>query len=152
TAVIAFNYAGNKFVGSLYPNDAQLYQTNLSGGVVTTFGTPIPGANNEIVLGVATNQAGWTSGNVFAGSGANGQIYQFANSGGSPTLFATLPVAAGQVRGILFDPGSTFSGNMLVSTTSGNIYQLTSGGSVIPLASIGADTEGMDIAGSAWGK
>jgi hypothetical protein len=151
TSVIAFNYAGNKFVGSLYPNDNQLYQTNLSGTGVTTFGSPVPGASGEIVLGVSTNQAGWTAGDVYAGSGNNGNIYHYSNSGGVPTLFATLPGGAGAIRQILFDPGSTFSGNMLVSTTSGQIYQLASGGSFSLLANIGTDTEGMDIAGSAWG-
>jgi len=150
TSVIAFNYAGNKFVGSLYPSDPQLYQTNLTGGGVTAFGTPVPGASGEIVLGVSTSNFG-TAGDVYAGSQSNTQIYHYANSGGSPTLFATLPGGAGAIRQIFFDPGSSFGGNMLVTTSSGQIYQVTSTGSFSLLANIGADTEGMDIAGSAWG-
>jgi len=150
TSVIAFNYAGNKFVGSLYPSDPQLYQTNLTGGGVQAFGTPVPGASGEIVLGVSTKSFG-TAGDVYAGSESGTQIYHYANSGGSPTLFATLPGGAGDIRQIFFDPGSSFGGNMLVTTSSGQIYQVTSTGSFSLLANIGADTEGMDIAGSAWG-
>lgn len=98
TSVIAFNYAGNKFVGSVYPNTNQLYQTNLTGGGVTTFGSPIPGAGGEIVVGAGLGQAGFTAGSIYAGSQNNLQIYQFANSGGTPTLFTTLPGGAGVVR------------------------------------------------------
>jgi hypothetical protein len=55
------------------------------------------------------------------------------------------------VRQILFDPGSTFGGNMLVSTDAGNIYRITSTGTVTLLKAIGQDTEGMDIAPSTFG-
>jgi hypothetical protein len=151
-ATIAFTYAGNKFVGSVYNGDYQLYQTNLSGGGVTPFGTPVPGSGVfEVVLGASTGNGGFTNGNVFAGSGANGNIYQYANAGGAPSLFASLPGPAGQVRQIFFDPGSGFGGNMLVSTTSGGIYKVDHTGAVSLLASVGADAEGMDIAPSDWG-
>jgi hypothetical protein len=43
-------------------------------------------------------------------------------------LFATLPGTAGQVRQIFFDPGSSFGGDMLVTTTSGNVYRVNSSG------------------------
>jgi hypothetical protein len=39
-----------------------------------------------------------------------------------------------------------------VTTTSGRIYTVDSGGNVNLLANIGADTEGMDIASSAYGQ
>ena len=152
-STIAFNYAGNKFVGTVY-FDNQLYSTNLTGGAVTTFGAPLPessAAVGEVVLGASLGQAGFASGNLFVGSQADGKIYQYANSGGAPALFATLPGGSGVVRQIFFDPGSTFGGNMLVSTTSGNIYEVTSAGAVSLLASVGEDTEGMDIAPSSWG-
>jgi hypothetical protein len=153
-STIAFTYAGDKFVGSVYfgPDNNQLYQTNLGGGGVTQFGSPIPLASGEVVVGASLGQGGFPSGNVYAGSQANGQIYQFSNSGGAPALFATLPPAAGAVRQIFFDPGSTFGGNMIVSTTSGNIYKVNSLGVPTLLASVGEDTEGLDIATSAWGK
>jgi hypothetical protein len=41
---------------------------------------------------------------------------------------------------------------MLVTTTSGNIYNVNSSGTPTLLASVGEDTEGMDIAPSSWGK
>jgi hypothetical protein len=40
---------------------------------------------------------------------------------------------------------------MLVTTTLGNIYEINSSGTVALLASVGEDTEGMDIATTAWG-
>lgn len=44
---IGFSYAGNKFVGSNYFNN-QLYQTDLSGGSLLAFGSPIPIASGSI--------------------------------------------------------------------------------------------------------
>ncbi len=153
-STIAFNYAGNKFVGSVYfgADNNQLYSTSLTGGSVTQFGSPIPGASSELVVGASLGNGGFPVGDIYAGSDANGQIYHYANSGGSPSLFATLPAAAGNVRQVFFDPGSTFGGNMLVTTTSGNIYKVNSSGTSTLLASVGEDTEGMDIAPSNWGS
>jgi len=153
TSTIAFNYAGNKFVGSVYFNN-QLYSTSLTGGSVATFGAPLPESSSsvgEVVVAASLGQAGFASGDVYAGSGADGKIYQFTNSGSSQSLFTTLPGTAGQVRQIFFDPGSSFGGNMLVTTTSGNVYKVDSTGVATLLASVGEDTEGMDIATSAWG-
>jgi len=151
---IAFNFAGNKFVGSVYfgPNLAQLYSTNLTGGNVQLFSTPIPTAGDEVVLGASLGQGGFPTGDIYAGSGGSGNIYHISNAGGTPTLFATLPGGAGQVRQIFFDPGSSFGGNMLVTTTSGNIYEVDHLGDVSLLASVGEDTEGMDISPSTWGS
>lgn len=152
-STIAFNYAGNDFVGSVYFSN-QLYSTNLTGGNVTPFGSPLPessGSVGEVVVGAGLGQAGFAKGDIYAGSEADGNIYHYASAGGAPSLFATLPVGSGGVRQIFFDPGSSFSGNMLVTTSSGHIYQINSSGSVSLLASIGEDTEGMDIAPSTWG-
>jgi len=154
TSTIAYNYAGNRFVGSVYFNN-QLYQTSLTGGSVATFGAPLPESSSsvgEVVVAASLGQAGFASGDVYAGSGADGKIYQFSNSGSSQSLFATLPGAAGTVRQIFFDPGSSFGGDMLVTTTSGNIYKVNSSGAATLVASVGEDTEGMDIATSAWGS
>lgn len=150
---IAFTYAGDEFVGSTYYSN-QLYSTSLTGGSVVAFGSPLPvssGSVGEVVIGASLGNGGFPSGGVFVGSEASGTIYQYANSGGVPTVFATLPGAAGDVRQIFFDPGSTFGGNMLVTTTSGNVYEVTSAGVVSLLASVGEDTEGMDIAPSTFG-
>jgi hypothetical protein len=153
TSTIAFNYAGNQFVGSVY-FDNQLYSTSLSGGGVTTFGAHLPESSSsvgEVVVAASLGQAGFASGDVYAGSGADSNIYHYTNSGASMNLFTTLPTASGSVRQIFFDPGSSFGGDMLVTTSSGHIYRVSSSGVVSLVASVGEDTEGMDIATSAWG-
>ena len=160
TSTIGFSYAGNEFVGSVY-YDNQLYSTNPGGGAVAAFGTPlgtgtVPGVQAsasvaEVVLGASLGQAGFPTGDIYAGSGEDGYIFHYTNNGSSQTLFATLPGGSGQVRQIFFDPGSSFGGNMLVTTTLGNIYEINSSGTVALLASVGEDTEGMDIATTAWG-
>jgi hypothetical protein len=157
---IAFNYTGTMFVGSEY-FDNQLYSTNLSGGAVAKFGTPLGTGTSagvqssasvaEVVVAASLGQAGFAQGDVYSGSGANGDIFHYNANGTSQSLFATLPSGSGAVRQIFFDPGTSFGGNMLVTTTSGNIYKVNSAGSSSLLASIGEDTEGMDIATSAWG-
>ena len=149
---IAFNYAGNKFVGSVYfgPNNLQLYSTDLTGHNVQKFGAPLPSGSGEVVVGASLGQAGFAQGNIFTGSSGGLNIYQYSNDGSSQSLFATLP-SGGGIRQIFFDPGSSFGGNMLVTTSTGNIFKVSSTGTVTPLANIGEDTEGMDIAPSTWG-
>ena len=149
---IGFAYAGNKFVGSVYfgANNAQLYSTDLAGGNVQQFSSPIPTAGGEVVLAGSLGKGGFPTGDIYTGSQVNGNIYHISNAGGAPTLFAS--GLAGGVRGILFDTGSSFGGDMLVTTNSGNIYRVNSAGAVTVLASLAEDTEGMDIATSAWGS
>src|SRR5205807_4320303 len=79
------------------------------------------------------------------------QIYHYLNDGSSVSLFVTLPAIAGDIRQIFFDPGSSFGGNMLVTTNSGRIFEVSSAGVATQIANIGQDTEGLDIATSAWG-
>jgi hypothetical protein len=155
TNTIGFTYAGNKFVGSVYfgANNLQLYSTDLNGGSVAKFGSPMPAGSGsgEVVLAGSLGKGGFGTGDIYA-SPASTSIFKYANSGGAPSLFATLPGEAGQSRQIFFDPGSSFGGSMIVTTTSGRIYTVDSGGTVTQLVNIGADTEGMDIASSAYGK
>ena len=153
TNTIGFTYAGNKFVGSVYfgGNNLQLYSTDLTGHNVQAFGSALPTGGGEVVLAGSLGRGGFASGDIYA-SGANTSIYHYGNGGGSPTLFATLPGEAGQSRQIFFDPGSSFGGDMIVTTTSGRIYTVNSSGTVTQLANLGADTEGMDIASSAYGQ
>src|ERR1017187_3635018 len=128
---IAFTYAGTQFIGSTYHDD-QLYSTPLTGGTATAFGSPLPftGDPGEIVVGASLGNGGFANGAVFAGAENSGAIYKYASSGGAPTLFATLPAGSGDVRQILFDPGSGFGGDMLVSTDNGHVYKITSAGVV----------------------
>lgn len=151
-STIAFNYTGNGFVGSVYfgPDNNQLYSTNLSGGNVTQYGGAIPGFSGEVVVGVGLGQAGFAKGAVYAGNGGGNQIY-YVPASGPPVLFGTTGNSE-NIRQIFFDPGSSFGGDMLVTTNSGRIYSFNSAGTPTLIASVGEDTEGMDIAGSGFGK
>jgi hypothetical protein len=148
---IGFTYAGNKFVGSVYlgANNFQLYQTNLTGSGVTLFGSPMSGTPGETVLGASLGQGGFAKGDIYA-SPANNAIYHYANSGGAPALFGSVPTGE-VIRQVFFDPGTTFGGNMIVSTNAGNIYRFDSGGTRTLLASVHEDTEGLDIANAGLG-
>jgi hypothetical protein len=149
---IAFNYTGIGFIGSVYlgADNSQLYSTDLSGGSVAKFGQPIPGFSGEVVIGVGLGQAGFAAGSVYAGNGAGNQIYRVPSSG-APVLFGTTGNSE-NIRQIFFDPGSSFGGEMLVSTSSGRIYSFDSAGTPTLLASVGYDVEGMDIASSKYGQ
>ncbi len=151
-STIAFNYTGSGFVGSVYfgPDNNELYSTNLTGGNVTQFGQSIPGFSGEVVVGVGLGQAGFGKGAVYAGNGSGNQIFLVPSSG-PPVLFGSTGNPE-NIRQIFFDPGTSFGGKMLVTTSSGRIYTFDSSGHPTLLASIGADTEGMDIASSAYGK
>jgi len=139
---IGLTYAGNKFVGTGgYSSSNLLYQTDLSGLNIAPFGA-VPNANQEVVLAASPNSSGYGSNAIFAGSGANGQIYQFTNSGVvGATPFATVP--NGQVRGISFDTAGLYGNNMIVTTTTGAVYEVGTAGQVSLLANLNADTEGL---------
>jgi len=153
SSTIAFNYAGNKFVGSVYfgTTVGQLYQVDTSGGNLQPFGTPLPGAQagQEIVVGASLGRAGFATGNIFASAQNLQNIYQYSNAGGSPTLFGS--VGSGGVRQIFFDPGSSFGGSMIVTTTTGEVDKFASNGTRTLLYNFGSDVEGMDIASSGFG-
>lgn len=148
---IAFNYAGNKFVGSVYfgGNNLQLFSTDLTGHNVQKFGSPLPSGGGEVVVGASLGKAGFGTGDIYAGP--NNNIYRYSNSGGVPTLFGSTDDNS-TVRQIFFDPGNTFGGKMLVSTNSGHILSFDGAGNRTLIANIGVDTEGMDIASSNYGK
>ena len=55
-------------------------------------------------MAASLGQAGFGSGYVFAGSGADANIYHFSHDGTSQNLFTTLPGGSGGVRQIFFDP------------------------------------------------
>jgi hypothetical protein len=152
TSTIAFNYTGTSFVGSVYfgADNNRLYSTNLTGGGVAPFGQPIPGFSGEVVIGASLGQAGFAKGAVYAGNGGGNQIYLVPSSG-PPVLFGTTGNAE-NIRQIFFDPGSSFGGKMIVTTNSGRIYTFNSAGTPTLLANVGEDTEGMDIASSAYGQ
>lgn len=149
---IGITYTGSGFVGTAGYGTAstdQLYQTGLSGGAISTFGSPLPVAGGEVVLSASPSGSGFGSNYIYSGSGANGQIYQYTSSGGTPSLFATVPV--GDIRGISFDTTGLYGYNMIVTTTSGDVYEVTTAGVVSLLADLGTDTEGIGFATQQFG-
>lgn len=157
TQVIGFAFAGNKFVGSVYPNNSQLYQTNLTGGAVTTFGTPIPNGNSELYVSSSLGLGGFTAGEIYASAGPTvGGLYHFSNTGstqGTFTVTGATSLNSEYVKGIAFDPYGNYGHNMLVTTNSGNVYQVTSAGVATLLANIpGQVLEGIDFAPAGFGS
>ena len=151
-APIGFAYAGNKFVGSNYFNN-QLYQTDLNGGNVTSFGAILPlssGSVGEIYVSSSLGLGGFGSRDVFAGSQSFGSIYKFNNDGTGQVLFTS--GLFGGVRSIAFDPYGLYGNNMIVATSAGRIYKIDSSGIATQLASTGEDTEGLSFAPQAFGS
>jgi hypothetical protein len=148
---IGFTYAGNKFVGTggYSITSGQLYQTDLMGGGITTFGSPIPNPGGEVVLSASPSGSGFGSNNIYVGSGSGGDIYEYSNSGGTPTLFTTL--GQGAVRGISFDTQGLYGDNMIVTTTAGAIYEVNSSGHSTLLAYLNTDTEGIGFTTGKFG-
>jgi hypothetical protein len=152
TATIGFAYAGDRFVGSVYfgTNNNQLYQTDLSGSPVTTFGAPIVATGGQVFNGeiYVTSSLGigsfGASRDVFAGSQSFGTVERFSHDGSSQSTFVT--GLAGGVRSLAFDPYGLYGFNMIVATNAGNIYVVDSTGTATFLASTGEDTEGLSFA------
>jgi hypothetical protein len=155
TAVIGFAYAGNKFVGSVYPNNGQLYQSNLSGGAVTKFGAPIPGANDELYVSSSLGLGGFPSRDIYASAGnSNRGLYHFSNDGltqGVYTVTGATSLNTEYVKGIAFDPYGNYGYAMLVSTNSGNLYKVNSSGVATILGNISGVLEGIDFAPAGFG-
>jgi hypothetical protein len=153
---IGFTFAGNKFVGSVYPNNAQLYQTDLNGGNVTAFGLPIPGGLDELYVASSFGLGGFPKNDIYvsAGSSMNG-LYHFSNDGttqGPFTVTGAIALNSDYVKGIAFDLIGNYGFDMLVSTNSGNLYKVNSSGVASLLASIpGEVLEGIDFAPAGFG-
>jgi hypothetical protein len=150
-ATIGFTYAGDKFVGSVYfgTNNNQLYSTDLTGGNVQKFGTPIAGFSGEIYVGASLGLGGYGPRDVFAGSEAAGTVVRLAHDGSTQAVFASGLV--GGVRSIAFDPFGLYGNQMIVATNAGNIYRVSNTGVASLLASVGEDAEGLSFAPQAFG-
>ncbi|MEO7117212.1 MAG: PEP-CTERM sorting domain-containing protein, partial [Caldimonas sp.] len=148
-STIGFAYAGNKFVGSVYYN-TQLYQTDLGGTSVSTFGAPVAAfAGGETYVTSSFGIGGFGPRDVFAGNQSLGSVYRFANDGSSQSLFAS--GLSGGVRSIAFDPYGLYGDQMIVATNTGNVYTISNTGVSTLLASVGADTEGLSFAPQMFG-
>ncbi|AEJ01592.1 PEP motif putative anchor domain protein [Nitrosomonas sp. Is79A3] len=152
TATIGFTYAGDKFVGSVYygANNNQLYSTDLTGGSIAKFGSPVPSFSGEVYVSSSLGIGGYGPRDIYAGAQFEGSVYRFANDGSSQNLFASGLV--GGVRSIAFDPYGLYNNNMIVATTSGNIYEVSNTGVPTLLASVGEDAEGISFAPQTFGS
>jgi hypothetical protein len=145
---IGFCYAGDKFIGSVYNSGTNaLYSCDLTGGNVQLFAPTfnLPGGNpEEHFVTSSLGLGGFASRNIFVGSSVGNSIYQIDHNGTSGGVFVS--GLASSARGILFDAVGSFGGDMLVTTSGGQIYRVKSDGTKTLLASVGEDTEGLDIA------
>ena len=150
-ATIGFSYAGDRFVGSVYfgTNNNQLYQTNLTGGNVQLFGSPIAGFSGEIYVSASLGLGGYGPRDVYAGSEALGTVARLAHDGSSQGVFASGLV--GGVRSIAFDPFGLYGNQMIVATRAGNVYRVSNTGVATLLANVGEDTEGISFAPDVFG-
>lgn len=149
TAAIGFSYAGDRFVGSVYfgANNNQLYQTNLGGGGLSLFGSPIPGASGEIYVSSSLGLGAWPSRDIYAAQG-NG-VYHITHTGTNVGTFVS--GLNGGVRGIAFDPYGLYNFDMIVTTNAGGVYRVDAAGTPTLIASGLGDTEGLDFAPQAFG-
>jgi hypothetical protein len=143
---IGFAYAGNKFVGSVQRDGTgALYSTDLNGGNVQIFAPTVSLAANpssEHYVSASLGLGGFPSRDIYVAN-ANG-VMHITNNGASGNVFVS--GLAGNVRGITFDAVGTFNNNMLITTDTGNVYRVNSAGTPTLLASVGEDTEGLDVA------
>ena len=157
---IGFAFAGDKFVGSVQADGLNvLYSTNLTGGNVQVFAptVSIPGGSpsSEHFVTSSLGLGGFPSRDIYVAAG-NGIIH-INNAGTASNVFIPTSGAgslASAVRGILFDSIGTFGNDMLVTTSGGQVYRINSAGAIVggaPLASVGEDTEGLDIAPVGFG-
>lgn len=143
---IGFAYAGNKFVGSVQQDGTgALYSTDLTGGNVQLFAPTVSLASSpsaEHFVSSSLGLGGFPNRDIYVA--AANTIVHIANDGSASNTFVS--GLAGSVRGITFDAVGTFANDMLITTDSGNIYRVGSAGSASLLASVGEDTEGLDVA------
>jgi hypothetical protein len=149
---IGFAFAGNKFVGSVQADGLNvLYSTDLVGGNVQVFAPtvsiPVGSPASEHYVASSLGLGGFPNRDIYVAAGSG--IVHINNAGTTSSFFVPtsgLTTLASPVRGILFDAVGTFGGDMLVTTNGGQVYRINSAGTATLLASIGEDTEGLDVA------
>jgi hypothetical protein len=93
-------------------------------GTVSTFASPTGMTDeNSFAIAHAGNPGGWTTGDLYAGTGHAGQILKVSNNGATITNpWVTLPGETGVLHGTpLFDTTGLFGGNLIAVTTSGGV-------------------------------
>lgn len=152
---IGFAYVGDGFVGSVQADGTGnvLYRTDLTGGSVQIFAPTVAIAANpssEHFVASSIGLGGFPNRDVYVASGSGIVHIDHAGTAGAPAITSVNGSAgstlASAVRGILFDAIGTFGNDMLVTTIGGQVYRVDSAGAATLLASVGEDTEGLDIA------
>ena len=147
---IGLAYAGDRFVGSAnYPNGNRLYQSDLNGGNVQTFGAPLTDFGGEIFVASSLSSGVYGSNEIYAGSERIGSIVRIAHDGSSQSVFTS--GLTGGVRSIAFDPYGLYGNQMVVSTNAGFIYKIDGSGVATQLASFGQDAEGISFSNTSFG-
>jgi hypothetical protein len=104
----------------------------------------IPGGSvsSEHFVASSLGLGGFPSRDVYIASGTS--IIHINNAGTASNILVS--GLASPVRGMLFDAVGTFGNDLLVTTNGGQVYRVNSAGTASLLASVGEDTEGLDVA------
>ncbi len=147
---IGLAYAGDRFVGSAnYPGGTQLYQSDLNGGNVQTFGAGLTGFSGEIFVASSLSSGAYGSNEIYAGAENNGSIVRIAHNGSSQIEFTS--GLTGGVRSIAFDPYGLYGNQMVVATKAGLLYTINGSGVATQLANFHEDAEGLAFSNTSFG-
>jgi len=125
-----------------------------TGGTATPFSS-VSGLTDEVYMAsVKRHGTGWPFGDVFTGSGADGQLTRIYNQGANViTNWCQIPTSCGVFRGgLTFDTTGLWGNNLLVTTTEGCVYKISYGFGACSaselIAEIGEFTEGITTVGN----
>lgn len=131
-----------------YPTgDPHNFELVASNGTRTPFSS-ISGFQNEVKIGAVREsecQGGFTSGEVFTGTGVESVVARISPDGTSVmNPWVTLPADFGLMRGGLFqDRFCAFGGDLIVVTTTGGVFRVTSAGVPTTVAVLNTHLEGL---------
>lgn len=139
SVIASVNYAGG---GSPYN-----LERILQDGSHTQFSS-VSGLTDELKIATVRsgNLGGFTTGEVFTGTGGDGEIIRIAANGASSiNPWVSLPGSInGLLRGSLYvDRTGVYGGDLLGATTAGQVWRITSGGVATMLADVGEHLEGL---------
>jgi hypothetical protein len=138
---------GRMVVSVNYPSGApHVFRTINPNGSSTQF-SAASGYTDEVNLAIvrAGQGAGWTAGDLYAGTGAQGVIAKIAADGSViNNAWATMPgVDKGLFRGDLhFDTTGLWGGDLLGVTNTGKIWRIDSSGSATLVNNLGRQING----------
>ncbi len=153
---IATNFNGPIGVDYYQPTNEMLLSANYSSGQPFTFNvvhadgthtqfSAVSGLTDEVYLAAIRSSAcmgGFTTGDVFVGTGTGGEIGKITNGGATFIQhWVQLPGESGLLRGGLFqDRYCSFGGDLIITTTERNVWRVTSAGVATRVATNVGDT------------